>query len=334
MSDIKSLQLKVRDLPDDIRSWFASSRVIYTTESLNNYLNLQDERKAIIPRLILKLITHDLEPQDFATDLATELGITNNAAKAITKEVEAKLLHPIEESLRGAGIDIALLHFERELELPLLSNIGAISSTPSREPEYTAPAERLPEETERHIASPRPSTIIEPKGPAAPFILHEERETVKPIAQPPRPTFSIKIPLKEKKYGAVAPPVAARIETGEEKATSEGGETKFNIRLPEKVAPGSEERLLRLPRNDESLTLPRPPMGPLGQRISQNHESIEAQKQDGGKSPTTILPLVKGEEGGGFKIKLKPIMGEPRKPMANPLVAKVVNYTQWFTPLE
>ncbi len=334
------------NLPKTIKDWLSSSRLTLLIIDLNKRLNITGPKQFIISILVEKLITGAIEPQDFVSALADELDLSQSAAKALTKEIERIALHPIEQNLKDElGVDTALLHLEQETDLPSLSNIGPISERVAVRPSFASP-KYLPEETERHIETPRPSSIIEPpKGPAAPFILHEERETVKPIASAPRQTFSIRIPLREKKYAPIVPPVAARIETGEmENLKTRELENKKeinnynNVRFLPAGRQGHAKGLAMTEtegkKEEMEMRLPRPPMGALSARP----RSIEMQENKK-ESPTLILPLRKGEEmgreeGGDFRIRLKPISGEPKRPEPNPLVAKVVNYTQRFTPLE
>lgn len=239
------------DLPENIREWLASTRLTYIVIDMNRRLGIREEREIIIPQLINDLVFGEVEPRRFINELSSRLNLSPSSAKIITKEIEEKILHPIEPGLKELGIDVGLLHFPEEPEKLRTGEIEKIK------PEIT-PIPTLPEKKPKEM----------PIG--GPLIIHAEREEVKPPMVPPRPTFSIRIPLNQKKYTPPAP-IKARIETGED-------------------------------RKEEGKSV-LPPLGPLSS-------------------------LPKTEPGA------KPILNIPKTGQADPFVKKVVNYSEWLTPLE
>ncbi len=254
--DNKTLRTTFRALPSDIKDWLFSEKVTYSVAELNTRLNIKGERAGVVAKLVARLVVQDLDTRDFVNELAIELNVSNSAAKAITKEVEEKVLHPIEASLRAnLGIDVAMLHMGNEVSLSSITPLpDEAEKTPAPRTPFSVPDAAKSEATP-HIFAPMAPKVSDTKTPSGPFILHTEQEPAKPIAPPinapQRPTFSIKIPLAQKKYGA--PPVTARIETG-------APET----RTPEtqKTSEFQGSRIIPVPPLRQSLTI-QPPRRPV-----------------------------------------------------------------------
>lgn len=276
MSDLREL---IKNLPSEIKTWISSEKVVYTIGEIRTRLNISREKRRVIPDLIARLITKDIETRDFVTQLSINLDVSESAAKIITKELEEKIFHPIEDILRETtGVDISYLHAKSgDGVATIMTNEKGNQELSVNKSDTHRPIQSTTEDMERYIDAPK--QIIESENkPITPFILHEEREDVRPISQPPRPTFSIRIPLKEKKYAPITPSVTARIETGAEEQG--GAETskqeniktqkqdsatntapKFNIKLPEKLQNNS------LTNSGNIINkLPRPPLGSLSSK--------------------------------------------------------------------
>ncbi len=218
--EIEAIRSTIQTLPKNIINQIGSEKTDLVIIDLNTRLNLKGERIFIIPNIILRITIKDLEPRDAMSELALKLNISDTSAKIILKEIDEKIFHTIEESLLNEGIDVSLLHFGKET-LPSL-DLNKLRPAPEPEKKPLSP-KQMPVETERHIeaswGASKATKALEAKeaheSPSGPFILHAEKEEIKPIAQqqPARPTFSIKIPITQKKYYSTPAPVVARIET-------------------------------------------------------------------------------------------------------------------------
>lgn len=293
------------DLSDAIREWLSSSRLTYTTQDMNRRLGIRGARKIIIPQLVMELVMGEMDPRDFVAELSHRLNLSPSSAKIIAKEIEEKMLHPIERDLKiELGIDVGLLHFPAE------ESLSAKRETPIV-PEgihTTTPTTILPLGGGEEKAKEMPSS--------GPLILHAEQEPVKPPVVPPRPTFSIRIPLSQKKYTPSAP-IRARIETGEESPIANRQAPSVPEKTPTQPSPS--------PRGRAS---PLPPLGPLS--------SLSGINKPEKSLPLQVLPLGKGEE---IPPLLKEVpegrrILEKEGKAPNPFVKKVVNYSEWRTPLE
>gem|GEM_PF-3528376 len=368
MAENKNLLAIFKTLPEDVREWLASERATYSIIDLNKRLNITEERVKIIPRLILRLVTQDLDARDFVSTLAIKLNISDSAAKIITKEIETKILHQVEESLRvGAGVDVGMLHFGKEVEeLGAEGSGDRVQGLESRErglgsrvrgsgygvQEERGETEQPPTETGtqgagRGVQEEKGAATksLEPK-PSGPFILHTEKEPVKPITQSPRPTFSIKIPISQKKYanGSQAPkampPVTARIELGEENQISK---IKY-----QKVEEGEQK-----PIEEKKMPAALPPLRRLGGMEQSSEGSwYGVQGIGGGENQISKIKYQKAEEA---EKSPRPPLAIPKiiapKPQADsqianrqsqvgeemrvaPQIKKVVHYSEFLTPLD
>jgi len=102
-------------LPESLKDWLASDQCTVLISEINKKLGVKEERRRIIPRLLMRLILKDLEPTDFINELAGALNMNYQAAKALTQEIEQKVLNPIAAGLkRGVGVDIKLIYLGKE----------------------------------------------------------------------------------------------------------------------------------------------------------------------------------------------------------------------------
>ncbi|GEM_PF-2066680 len=107
-----SLNAAFHSLPDHIQEWLASEAITLLIAEINTKLGFKNEKRSVVPRLILRLTVQDLDPRDFINELSHELDISFQAAQTLTKELEDKVLSPIEIELRNSvGVDIKLMYF-------------------------------------------------------------------------------------------------------------------------------------------------------------------------------------------------------------------------------
>lgn len=113
-------------LPTAIREWAASSQTTYLIMEINDRLGFKNEKIRIIPRLIYRLITQDLDPIDFTNELSHELNIGFQTAKSIAGDIEIKVLAPIEMELKNdIGVDAKLIYFGQPFsKKPSFSSTG------------------------------------------------------------------------------------------------------------------------------------------------------------------------------------------------------------------
>ncbi|TSC95823.1 MAG: hypothetical protein Athens101426_594 [Parcubacteria group bacterium Athens1014_26] len=116
-------------LPPAIREWAASSQTTYLIMEINDRLGFKNEKIRIIPRLIYRLITQDIDPIDFTNELSHELNIGFQTAKSIAGDIEIKVLAPIETELKnGIGVDAKLIYFGQPFsKKPSFSSTGGAS---------------------------------------------------------------------------------------------------------------------------------------------------------------------------------------------------------------
>src|SRR3989344_9372644 len=190
-----------QSLQEHLRDWLASDVVMFSIGEINNRLWFKDEKRKIIPALVLRLFIQDLEPIDFINELSHELAISFEAAKSITQDIEAKVLKPVASELRReVGVDTQLLYFgkpgprttkEPEAPASLEEKSKGIMYSPAQtanlEP-ATTPAAPMPptiQKSFKDFLKPAPSTgsgqaapsekiTAETPKTATPFMLHQE----------------------------------------------------------------------------------------------------------------------------------------------------------------
>ncbi len=181
-TDSQTLQEKFSLLPDTIKEWLASEELVYIVSDIEEKLSLSGEKILIIPRLILRLAVQEVEPQDFTSTLAQELGISPSIAKTIAEDIEKNALRPIEGELRSKiGVETKLIYHPRAAEEKTAQTPSTIH--PSK---ITGPA-------------PLPSTPARPATPAAP-----QPKPLTPAASSPRPISPLTF-TEKKETGASLP---------------------------------------------------------------------------------------------------------------------------------
>src|SRR3989338_2829946 len=135
----------IQSLPEHVWDWLTSDAVTLSITEINNRLGFKSERRQIIPSLILKLVTQNLDPMDFINELSHELNIGFQAAKAIAEEIESRVLKPIESELRrDVGVDVKLIYFgnpsAQRAEPPIRGALNAPIPLEAGRPAATAAA--------------------------------------------------------------------------------------------------------------------------------------------------------------------------------------------------
>lgn len=189
-----------QSLPESIQKWLSDENVILMIDEINQKLNLsiEDETAEIIPNLILRLCVQDLSPRDFINELSHYLDISFESAKTLTKEIEEKILKPIEAPLKiDVGVDLKLLYFAN----PALRSWSSTEQASQEQPPQDKPVE---------LPKPSNSTsAVESLG--KPFILHQENVATPQTPQSAQPSFSYKVPINQTP-AQPAPPPKAQIE--------------------------------------------------------------------------------------------------------------------------
>ena len=101
-------------LPQSVREWLTDENVALFVDEINTKLgfDIDNPQSEIIPHLVLRLCVQDLEPRDFINELSHYLDIGFESAKTLTKEIEERILKPIEAPLKiDVGVDLKLLYF-------------------------------------------------------------------------------------------------------------------------------------------------------------------------------------------------------------------------------
>lgn len=178
-------------LPERIKDWASSDSTTFLIAEINNRLGLKEGRRRIIPSLILRLITQNLEPQDFINELANELAIGFQAAKSIADDIENHILRSIENELRrDAGVDVKLIRFgqlrpSKPLEIP----------KPMPAQEKIKPTEPIVDlqsfQIKKGAAKLKPAETEPEPPPATPFILHQADQITQTAI---KSSLNIKVP--------------------------------------------------------------------------------------------------------------------------------------------
>ncbi len=205
------------ELPDNVRKWLASEKVLAVVSDMNERLEYFGDKVGVIPWLITRLAVKDLAPKYFMSELCDYLVVSSDEARAITEEIDKRILRPIEPALNRLDIDLNSLY---------LGQAAPAMAEEVRNKKYEVGAEGMGAEIEvgsmkyevRGKADGRQPMPAMPEGPV---ILHAEKEDLRPTAQAKpeaatsiqRPSFSISLPQSKYKKPTAPPPVTVRIET-------------------------------------------------------------------------------------------------------------------------
>ncbi|MEK7640894.1 MAG: hypothetical protein AAB389_02770 [Patescibacteria group bacterium] len=148
-------------MPANIREWLGSNALLYLIINLNKRLGLEGIKSAVVPDLILQVAIKELRPKDLPEKLSKGLGVSGDVAFNITKEIEEKMLRPIEVPLRNElGIDIKEIYAAPTPKLPPPS----ISPLPGSR-NSTEQALRGAEESNFHLPGKPPKPLPPPPIP-------------------------------------------------------------------------------------------------------------------------------------------------------------------------
>lgn len=125
------------ELPERVRDWLTSERATYTIIEINKKLDLFGSLLSVIPNLITRLVTKNLDPKNFIKELGDGLGLDDDQAKQVTQEIVEKILRPIDLPLKEAGVFIGLIYETPSQEYQ--SKIAAAPSEPRNDIKIKVP---------------------------------------------------------------------------------------------------------------------------------------------------------------------------------------------------
>jgi hypothetical protein len=225
-SNLQDLHATFASLPPKVKEWLASEEVTFIVGEITYRLGLSEEKIPIIPGLVFRLVTNDIEPLHFISELATELGVNFQTAKTIVEDIEKRILRPIERELRAAtGLDVKTIYFGRPEGEPTVAKPSAqpqAETKPTPTLKQIIPPSTLAAPQAKPVTPPMPAQ--KPTGPTvnvgsfesetiSPFMLHKEESFSAPSAEEfskRSVSLNIKIP-ESKKQEIKAIPV--RLET-------------------------------------------------------------------------------------------------------------------------
>ncbi len=117
-------------LPTKIREWLTSEEATYIIIELNRRLGLEGILIEVVPNTITRLVTKDLNPQNFVDDLSNGLDVDWPTARGVAEEIERRILRPVEVPLRNeVGIDIKAIFLAKPPASPIISSATPIRPT-------------------------------------------------------------------------------------------------------------------------------------------------------------------------------------------------------------
>lgn len=199
-------------LPSAIQDWLTSERVTEQIIRTNQRLDNFGKKALVIPSLLARLVTKNLDPRDFINELHKESGLSLIDAKLVTQELDQTILRPIRGQLKAAiDLDINLLYawepksaFPTELTPRKISATEEGPITPS-----TIPAPSLPRPENPPIPKPIEPPALEkveplfrpaplkptPAQPTIPTTEQIKPSPIKPVrAEPPSITMPLAAP--------------------------------------------------------------------------------------------------------------------------------------------
>lgn len=147
----KTINQQFLELPEKVRDWLTSERVTYTIIEINKKLDLFGGLLTVIPNLITKLVTKNLDPKNFIKELRDGLGLDDDQAQQFGREIVEKILRPIDLPLKETGVFIGLVYGTTRTAAP---------TTPTQPPPPPKPAVPIPPVT------PAPTPPAPPTGAA------------------------------------------------------------------------------------------------------------------------------------------------------------------------
>jgi hypothetical protein len=214
--DPQKISSAFADLPANIKSWLASEELTYTIGEINNRVGLQEEKRSIIPNLILRLTVRDLEPLNFINELAEELGVNFEVAKTIAKDIEARALRPIENELkRDLGLDVKIIYFGKPGGKPPQEE-----KSTQKDSEIYIPKEPTAAPTQEAEKPTQIGQVSEPKvdlktfEEISPFMLHQEKsELGQRTPSEAGPRINIRTPLSQTRPEEEFKPISVKLES-------------------------------------------------------------------------------------------------------------------------
>lgn len=171
------LQQSLDSVPEPIKIWLGSERVVYFIMDINHKLRITGERMSIIPGLILRLEVRDLPPQEFSDALAKELEIPSGEAQKVNNEIKVRILKPIKKELFDWGVDIELMEPLPGIEIIEKEEEKVAVPAPAEEKkEEIKPIE--PRKITVKVEEEKPTEIKPKEMPqqGAPFMLFKKEE--------------------------------------------------------------------------------------------------------------------------------------------------------------
>ncbi|GEM_PF-2728813 len=168
---LKTIHQSFLELPEKIRDWLTSERATYTIIEMNKKLDLFGNLLTVIPNLITKLVTKNLDPKNFVKELGDGLGLDNEQAQEVTREIMEKILRPVDLPLKQVGVFIGLIY-----GMPSAAPTAPRPAVPLAQPSL---GEARPTEVGRPTP-PRPPAIP-PTIPAAPVPPESIQSKIVPI---------------------------------------------------------------------------------------------------------------------------------------------------------
>lgn len=151
----------LENMPDAIRDWLGSSELTFLIMGLSRRLGFDGIKVSVVPNLILQVVLKELSPEKLAESLGKKLGLDSAGSAAVAKEVEEKMLRPIENQLRrDLGVDIKMIYAGIQSTQPRPSNPPA----PAAQPIYR-PAPPVGGPPIYRPAPPAPPAPITPSAP-------------------------------------------------------------------------------------------------------------------------------------------------------------------------
>lgn len=178
------LQDLLQEVPEDIKEWVGSEKITNTIIKLNEKLGLKDDKRRIIPRMLLRLETKDLHPAEFIEEIAHSLDIGMKSANMIAEEIKEKVLEPIEPSLDQWGVNIDLI--EPEISESASKTKVEVKKEKSKKGSKEKPVSKLKaQETKEGIEKegkqiPISSSPKSKRKPETKSEESEEKETIEP----------------------------------------------------------------------------------------------------------------------------------------------------------
>lgn len=329
-SNLQDLHAAFASLPPKVKEWLSSEEATYIVGEITYRLGLTQEKVPIIPGLIFRLVTNDVEPLNFMNELAIELGVNFQTAKTIAEDIEKKILRPIERELREAtGLDAKTIYFGRPEGAPTAAQTAIpTAAQPQQEPKPTPTLRQITPPTtpslppqEKQLTQPTPP-IQRPSGPTVnvtsfesetinPFMLHKEESFSAPSAEEfAKRSINLNIKIPESKKPEVKA-IPVRLEAPESPSPA----------APKPAAPTTPAAPAK-PQIPESTTKPQVPSAPI------SYSTKAPQTTD-----KNLLPMnpddakVRVVHYSGYRTPLNPL-GKPKVPEENTIDLRSITNNQ------